>query len=190
MTSKFRRDGLKLTSWVLGLSIALGLELCSSRTYGAEPHLCRAAENVVFSCLHNQKIYSVCVSKEYKDKNAEFQYRVGTGKYTEMKFPANSRGGAASFRYSNHAYAAGGETHLSFSNSEFRYVMYDRTISKHPSNGAEFDSGILVIKGEKIISNLRCMNTELSSIDGIAQEIVPPEPYTQFMGPRLPPTLP
>lgn len=137
-----------------------------------EPTLCRAEEQIIFSCgVAGQKIASVCATNKVSKTSGYFQYRFGKAGKIELQYPADLSNSVSKFRFSGSAMSGGGRYHLRFTNEGYEYIVYDTQ-----SRGAEW-AGILVRKGGKVASHLKCRIGENSHLSSDAFHIPEPEPF-------------
>lgn len=131
-------------------------------------NLCASGEPVIFSCLlDNGNALSVCAAAEAGGPRFA-QYRYGPSREaSELSFPARRQDGA--LRFLSVPYSGGGEAQLSFARGSASYVVYSRVMRTNfeagEPNNPQFDDGVLVLNGGKIIANHRCEGDQLTSID-------------------------
>lgn len=117
--------------------------------------LCQPEETVLAACPVASKLVSVCG----RDRAAK--YRFGTTGRIELE--------ASHLRLASAMFAGGGETQISVKRGAYRYVLYDRTISK----GVDRDghrpkvqsSGLMVWKKGRMLSDTACGATDRAFID-------------------------
>ncbi|WP_322015971.1 hypothetical protein [Paraburkholderia sp. J12] len=129
---------------------ALIINLAAATVAHAEG-MCKSGELTIFNCALSKSISSLCQSS---DKGV-LTYRNGIDR--EVRFELSNKGNQNSpvFFFSNTPYAGGGEAHIRFSNQEYTYYLYDKTIKT--DEGPTFSAGIVIYKKNKI-SNLVCSN--------------------------------
>ena len=112
--------------------------------------LCNADERVSFTCGLNSKTVSVCRNDENR-----LVYRFGKKGHIEKELESD-------VHFSRTAYSGGGEGHLTFTDSDYRYVVYSAI-----SNGEWQDDGtrekltrggIYVLNGDELLSDIQCQN--------------------------------
>jgi len=114
-------------------------------------NLCTSEETDVFHC-HLKKIdISLCLSS-----NGSFTYRAGRGKNIGLEL-SQKADGQNIFFVSSVAFAGGGEGHIRFSNHDYTYFLFDRTVKS--DDGPVFSSGITIYKKGKLISQSSCRNS-------------------------------
>ncbi|WP_082856347.1 hypothetical protein [Marinomonas atlantica] len=112
--------------------------------------LCQADESVSFSCDTNAKTVSVC-----RNTDDKLVYRFGNTEQIEKEL-------VSEVNFSRTAYSGGGEGHLTFTDGDYRYVVYSVI-----SNGEwqddgtrekETRGGIYVLKGDQVLNDIQCQN--------------------------------
>jgi hypothetical protein len=132
-----------------------GIALRSVNAYAEELTLCKAHEEVYFSCAVDKEIVSLCASGNISPDNGYVQYRFGTEDHIELEFPKMPYPPRNRFNISD---ISGGNlsfTHIKFNSGKYNYVVYQG-----------FPSGVYVRKSGKQVSNLSCEK-------GIYQRISP-----------------
>ena len=142
-------------------------------------NLCAPGEKVIFSCrLANRKSLSVCaVAEEGGPRFAQYRYGAA-GQESELTYPARRADGA--LRFVSVPYSGGGEAQLSFARGGNRYIVYSRVMRTNfeagEPNNPQFDDGVLVLSGDRIVADHRCESDKLSSIDyDLASKYAKPE---------------
>lgn len=118
--------------------------------------LCIATEKVIFQCRIGSRIASVCANKSAKIA----QYRFGKPGAVELAYSASSSGGITWARV---GYSGGGELQLNFSNNQHKYVLYSRVVRTGfgpGTNDPKFEAGVAVARGNKLVSDRRCSDTD------------------------------
>lgn len=121
-----------------------------------QPSLCRAGENVVFSCMTtNRKVVSVCTSSNLKEKPTQgyIAYRFGTQKKLELQLLSHDPGNQDSPLYYHYFRPQADRNQLWFNGGGATYTVftnYDGTDS--PSSVA----GVMVDLGDKRSVSILC----------------------------------
>lgn len=89
--------------------------------------LCRAEEQVIFSCVAAQsaKLVSLCGSKLLDHRRGYLQYRYGIPGAIELQFPQARANTQLVFRYARYSRAQVDRTEISFDNQDNRYTLFD-----------------------------------------------------------------
>lgn len=133
---------MRALSSMLCLSI---LVVMTASARAQEATLCRAHEEVYFSCPVGQKIISLCASGNVSPKNGYIKYRFGAPDRLEFEYPAGSISPDGVFSISD---IYGGNlnfVHVKFKSGDYDYVVYQG-----------FPSGVYVRKRGGLISNFIC----------------------------------
>jgi hypothetical protein len=110
-----------------------------------ETTLCRAHEEVYFSCPVGGKIISLCASGNISPDNGYIRYRFGTPDHVELQYPDDNHSSKSRFTISD---ISGGNlnfTHVKFKSGGYDYVMYQG-----------FPSGLYIKRKGRTIANLTC----------------------------------
>lgn len=131
-----------------------------------EKYLCYKNERVIFGCNINQKMLSLCAAIPLHKIPDSIQYRFGTHKKIEMEYPNNLEGSKNLFKHSHTGYSGGGEGRIRFKNKDYEYIIFDRMYRTNfkagePNNPA-FDSGVVIRRKGKTISQLHCNEKDTS----------------------------
>lgn len=160
---------------------SLLLMLFSLANVALAESLCLPGEQIAFSCSIKTRIVSLCASTPFTKDTGNMQYRFGTRSNIEFQFPQTPSVQGQHFHLSSISYGGGGETHLSFTNAGFEYIIYERTIKgEEDHKGVRptiFSAGILVRKGSKQVYENRCNNNESAGIQAIVYDALPMEPF-------------
>jgi hypothetical protein len=128
--------------------------------------LCEAGETSFFSCEIGAKRVSVCGT------NSGAVYRYGTPGKVELT--------SRSLTFANRAYSGGGESQITAKNGGYTYTVYDSTVRTsfgEGGNDPEFSSGLVVSRGERVISSKMCKAE--SSIDADAERSLPAGSFSE-----------
>lgn len=144
---------------------------------GARIGLCQPGELPLFSCAIGAKTVSVCGGGVGRERSA--QYRFGTRARVEISSP---RQGPDSLVFAQVPYSGGGELQFTFTNGDYRYVAYSRTIRTgfdERGNRPKFEDGVFVQRGGRLLSDKRCTGPLTAKGDPAAYlhegEIIYPE---------------
>lgn len=140
---------------VLALAPTLG-KATENRTSLSSGSLCVVTEQVIFQCRIGSRMASVCANKSTKAA----QYRFGKPGAVELAYPASSSG---SITWARVGYSGGGELQLSFSNNQHKYILYSRVVRTGfgpGTNDPSFEAGVAVARGNKLVSDRRCSDTD------------------------------
>jgi hypothetical protein len=138
---------LKAKFWLLSAIVLVG------RATAAEPpSLCQQQENIVWSCLYGKKIYSVCASKDVNDTRGYVQYRAGTPKNIEFKYPAALQPPENLFAFGLLPHGAS----LEFANGRYTYLLSEDLVGQ---------PWITVSKAGKSLSSFQCQDSTRSLTD-------------------------
>jgi hypothetical protein len=138
-------------------AIPFALAFLSLAASASVTTLCETSENIVWSCQAGKKIYSLCASKDLSSTTGYLQYRAGTSKSIELRYPAALKHPRGLIEFSLLAHGAS----VTFSNKGYSYF-----ISEDLKDGTE----ISVEKSQKTIATISCDDstdslTENSTID-------------------------
>jgi hypothetical protein len=90
------------------------------------PHLCTPYERVFFACeTVNQKLISLCSDPNVSDSMAYLQYRYGTKKKIELRFPKELYQSTEKFFYAHYSRAQTDYQTLSYKIGEVYYSVFD-----------------------------------------------------------------
>lgn len=163
-------------TFLLVLSMVAKLSMAES--------LCRPGEQIAFSCSVKTHIVSLCAFTPSIKDMENMQYRFGTNSNTEFQFPQIPLAHGKQFHLSSTSYGGGGETHLSFTNGRFEYIIYERTTKgEEDQDGVRptsFNAGVLVRKGKKRVAHHRCNSNENAGISTFIYNVLPMEPFERL----------
>ncbi len=148
----------------------LGMLLCACI---AGPALCAGQSVPVFSC----SLGSTQVEVVARGKVLHYQY--GRPGKPELSLSGDANSGTVSYR--NEMWPHAEDKQLRFRNGDFSYVVYNRWASpSYEGKGGEDHSGLLVFKGDKLISNKACRKGgefgsvfDLSTLPKDADNVIP-----------------
>ena len=110
-------------------TLAALLTLAAHAT-AATPSLCRADEQVVFSCQLQgkgpRKLVSVCAARDLGSPGAFVAYRFGQPLQPELVYPASKRDSLKAFTRWHYWRFQTDYQQLSFTNGDYRYTVFDR----------------------------------------------------------------
>ncbi|MDP1632898.1 MAG: hypothetical protein Q8L66_15885 [Caulobacter sp.] len=129
----------------------------------AIPSLCAAGESVVFSCGAGDRVISLCATG---GSPVAMQYRFGRKGAIELAYPKPAAAPKGVFFVSSTPYGGGGERRIRFTNGDYSYYLFSRTIAgewdAEGNRPHTFEDGVIVFRGGKLISDKRC-TTEVDS---------------------------
>ncbi|HET7773913.1 MAG TPA: hypothetical protein VFK82_08820 [Burkholderiaceae bacterium] len=127
------------------------------------PSLCSADEAVVFSCefkgRSGARIAALCASPAQAGEPPRVQYRFGTPRRIEFRFPSTPQPLGELFWLSTTMYSGGGEARIRFRNADTDYILFDattRTGFGGGPNNPQFTAGIATRVDGKLTSVLKC----------------------------------
>jgi hypothetical protein len=169
------------SSSMIAVRGALLLVLSTLATLAMADTLCLPGEQIVFSCSVKMRIVSLCASTPFTKNTGDMQYRFGTRSNIEFQFPRTPSAQGKNFHLSSTSYGGGGETHLSFTNSSYEYIIYERmTKGEEDREGVRptiFSAGVFVRKGSKQVAKYRCNSNENAGINALAYDVLPMESF-------------
>lgn len=115
---------------------------------GSPKSLCKANENVLFSCSLGKKTVSLCTS-DNGTAPEYLEYRFGTPAKIELSYKGTATDSPLKFKRSEVTYASNAATIVWFKNSETNYLLH------FPADGGPL---LEVIKDGKTIAELSCKN--------------------------------
>jgi hypothetical protein len=122
--------------------------------------LCEASETPFFSCEIGTRRVSVC------GDGSGAVYRYGRPDTVELS--------SRRLTFANQGYSGGGESQITARNDDYTYTVYDRTVRTsfgEDGNAPEFSSGLVVARGERVISSKTCKGE--SSVSAAAERALP-----------------
>ena len=134
-------------------------EITASELAGPTGGLCRAQESVIFQCAAGGKRVAICTGRS--DSGQRYvQYRFGSSERIELECPSSAADGADGMYWARTGYSGGGEIQVRFANQGYEYIVYSRVIRTgfgadgvfHP----RFESGVSVVRGRRLVSDIRC----------------------------------
>lgn len=134
---------------------------------------CTKQEDTVFSCTINQKIVSVCASKNLSPSTGYLQYRFGNKGSPELVFPSLTDLPKKYTQAKTLMFSGGGGAYIRFIKDQFSYVVYT-AIGK----GWGTKDGVAVEKNKKISSNFKCKDvpTSMLNADFFKKAGIPEDP--------------
>ena len=138
--------------------------------------LCRAGEQVLFSCkvADGPKFVSVCGSNRLDAKRGYVQYRFGRVGALELEYPQGLEETQRAFRYAHYFRAQVDRTELSFERGGYKYALYDYYEGDVRPVIAE--AGVRVTRpgGEGEAVEIKCRGRATSRL-GLLSDVVPVE---------------
>ena len=126
---------------------------------GSKKTLCRADEQVYFSCSVGEKLVSLCASTDLSDRSGQLQYRFGkSAQLIDLVYPQQPTHPRNSFMEFHDSFAKGGSEALAFRIGAYSYGVFV-TRSVYGYNGA----GVTVSKAGKRMQLLKCRTESLVS---------------------------
>ncbi len=126
---------------------------------------CSDDEAIIFQCgVADGKFISVCAAQGDGGKFAQYRYGEEQ-KPPELSLPAKVS--ALAPVYARTGYSGGGEAQLIFANGDYKYVVYSRVVRTRfdgEGNEPDFQSGVMVRKGDTQQADLRCTDPAEASI--------------------------
>ena len=134
----------------------IGLTIVSSVAKAEPPSLCKANEEVFFSCSAKSKTISLCASADASATKGYLIYRYGRiGHPVELEYPSIPTPPAKAFSFACESGAKGGTEQLSFRTGGYVYTLY----SDHWSGADQTkDAGVIVEKDGRRLANIECTN--------------------------------
>lgn len=129
------------------------------------PSLCRADEQVYFSCVAlNGRTLSVCGSQKLDAGNSYLQYRYGqVGKVPELTFPMTPKPPHGLFEFSNSGLGAKASVrNLRFHIGEYTYVVFRYTAVHDPET-----AGVQVSRNNGKTTRIECKPNVYSERNGV-----------------------
>lgn len=168
-----------LAVWFIGALAALFA--CASHGATPVPSLCTSGEKVVFTCKLKAKTASLCASNAAAGSEPALQYRFGTPRRVELRFPPTPQPPGELFWLSTTMYSGGGEARIRFRHADTDYILFDattRTGFGGGPNNPQFDAGIATRVDGKLTSVRKCsVSTPLaySLLPGLKTEDFDPD---------------
>ena len=143
--------------------------------------ICHPGETAYFVCSFSAKTAVLCGSTEKASGAKLLQYRISKARRVEMKYPNSPQPPERRFFQSSILLAHGGETRVSFSLGEYKYVLYETWDTRSPSYG-----GIYVLRHGKLLQQYQCddyTNPNASLFESMPKNLLPPEEYVDLYAP-------
>jgi len=131
------------------------LAIVSVTAKAEPPSLCKANEEVFFSCLAKSKTISLCASADASATKGYLIYPYGRiGHPVELEYPSIPTPPAKAFSFAYSRGAKGETEQFSFSTGGYTYTLY----SDHWGGAADNqeDGGVIVEKDGRRLANIRC----------------------------------
>lgn len=141
-----------------------------------EKSLCTTSEIIVFNCVlaRNEKMVSLCASKQLTDKVGYLQYRFGTLKRTELEFPHNRQDSILRFQMSHYFRPMVSRTSISFENEHNRYAIVDDMEDEGGFKRRELGISIFTTSGKHVF--LHCGKSHQANFSHVEKLIPCEEP--------------
>jgi hypothetical protein len=130
--------------------------------------VCGDSNSLIFDCQLPGSTVVLCLSSQ----TGAVTYRASSSGKTDMLISSLDQKDAR-FLFSSAPNVGGGEAHIRFSNGEYTYILYDRTV--RTVDGADSSAGVVVYRKTKKIANLICEND--ASIRQLAYSKLPRERF-------------
>lgn len=141
----------------------------SGQAANAMPSLCETSEHAVFACqLKAAKLVSLCASPTFPAPGSTLQYRFGSAKKVEFRYPEVATNARSHFFHSTTGYAGGGESHIRFANGTYDYILFERTVRVDAKGDKppRFSSGVIARQAGAVLSVRSCVTGGLrESVD-------------------------
>jgi len=124
----------------------------------ATSSLCSPDEEVVFSCSCSNKTVSLCATKNLTADSGKLTYRYGTSKKVELEYPTIKIPPAKAFTAHFEDWAHGSISNISFTRGEYKYTVYNRTIT-YEVNAHDDGSGVEIYKNGKLVKDIWCKDS-------------------------------
>jgi hypothetical protein len=122
--------------------------------------LCRAGELFIFACSLGREMVAVCGGRSPSGRGYA-QYRHGVPGNLDLVYPGALDAGPGSLSSAFRGYSGGGESQIRFVNDGVEYVVYSRMtrtgFGPDGNNNNDFEGGLFVRRGTRMISNRRCV---------------------------------
>lgn len=170
-------------SWVAVAAFVATLATLATSSYARPRHnaashsLCRANEQVVFQCPIGGRMASVCAGRSLDVPTV--QYRFGRPGKIELEHPK----AAGKLSWARTGYSGGGELQINFSNEGYRYVLYSRMVRTGfgaEGNNPKSETGVAVIRRNKVISDRRCNDPDKEAFVGNVDTLLPQGEFTKW----------
>lgn len=141
------------------------------------PSLCRAEEQVIFSCAvaPGARTVSLCASSALDHRRGYLQYRYGKAGAVELQFPQARANTQLAFRYAHYFRARVDRIEISFDNQGYRYTIFD--YYEGDMKPVTTSAGVRVSKhGAKPLETELLCQGKTSSKLGSLETIIPRDP--------------
>ncbi|MFC5480188.1 hypothetical protein [Massilia suwonensis] len=115
--------------------------------------LCAPDEPVVFACHVGSKQVALC--RPAGDRGM-LSYRFGRPDSVELSYPEPGRQASAAFTVKSAPLVGGGETTVAFRRGAYTYTVYSKVARGADGTTPEFEDGVIVARGGKVLSRMRC----------------------------------
>jgi hypothetical protein len=124
----------------------------------ATPTHCAANEQIVFSCVTDHKVVSVCASGDPAQHSGSLSYRFGSLGRPEISYPSPGQSQDV-VKAGRWVFAGGGGAWLAFHRSPYRYIVYSAV-----GRGWHEKAGLAVEKNGRLLANRRCGDEPISEL--------------------------
>ena len=143
--------------------------------------LCRADEQVIFSCkvADGPKFASVCGSRRLDAQRGYVQYRFGRAGAPELVFPQGLGDTQKVFRYAHYFRAQVDRTELSFERGGYKYSLYDYYEGDVKPVIKEAGVRVTQAGSGRDVVELRCRGRAVSRL-GVLLSVVPDDTASEL----------
>ncbi len=174
-----KQDGI-IIGFIVGIALVgsfAGVASSShAKTQNAILHsLCKAGERKIFHCPIGRRMASVCEGSS----SPTAQYRFGRSDNIEFTYPNAGEG----LTWARTGYSGGGELQINFRNGAHRYVLYSRIIRTGfapEGNNPKSETGVAVIRRNKLLSDRRCNDPDKEAFVGEVEKVMPEGEFTKW----------
>ncbi|MDR1509008.1 MAG: hypothetical protein LBS53_05175 [Synergistaceae bacterium] len=126
---------------------------------------CAVDETIIFACpVDDQRLLSVCASREYGPDSGYVQYRSGPADMAETVVPAEKAAPSRAAQSGAWMFSGGGGAYLRFEEGGTSYHVYT-AIGRWGNNGGTAErAGALVEKDGKVVSDIRCKGQQVGEL--------------------------
>ena len=139
---------------------------------------CEADETVLFQCRLRRGRVAVCGGRSERGRPYA-RYLYAEGGRIELEYPAAGEREVSTMVRAQTGYSGGGEAQIHFSRDGHLYVVYSRVVRTGfgPDGhfNPAFEAGVAVKRGERWISDRRCVDPADADLDAPAAERFLPE---------------
>lgn len=160
--------------------VSTPLQAQRARPAPAASSLCRAGEEALFQCRVGTRQVALCAGGSQASERY-VQYRYGRPGRVELAFPER---GAAGLSWARTGYSGGGELQVNAEREGHRYTLYSRMVRTRfdgENNAPRFSAGLAVIRGNRILSDHECSDTDEGwSQESAVERLLPEGAFTAW----------